>query len=58
MEGGLRGNPSTDLINVIQACILATKTALQEAPLMGTCRTNIPEERKPKISKKRLPLPH
>ena len=48
MEGSLRGNPSSDLINAVQACILATKTALQEAPLMGKCRTSILEERKPK----------
>ena len=47
MEGGPRGNPSLDLIN-----------AVQEAPLMGTCCTSILEERKPKISKKRLLLPH
>ena len=58
MEGGPRGNPSSDLINTVQACILATKTALQETPLIGTYRTSIPEERKPKISKKRLLLPH
>ena len=58
MEGGPSGNPSSDLINAVQACILATKTALQEAPLMGTCYTSIPEERKPKISKKMLLPPH
>ena len=58
MEGGPRMNPSSDLINTIQVCILATKIALQEAPLMGTCRTSTPEERKPKISKKRLLPPH
>ena len=45
-------------INAIQACILATKTAHQEALLMGTCCTSIPEERKPKISKKMLLPPH
>ena len=58
MEGGPRGNPSSDLINTVQVCILAAKTALQEAPFMGTCRTSIPEERKPKISKKMLLPPH
>ena len=45
MEGDPRINPSSDLINVIQACILATKTALQEAPLMGTCHTSTPEKK-------------
>ena len=58
MEGSLRGNPSSDLINAVQACILSTKMALYEAPLMGTCCTSIPEERKPKISKKMLLPPH
>ena len=58
MEGGPRVNPSLDLINAVQACILATKTTLQEAPLMGTCRTSTPKEMKSKISKKRLLPPH
>ena len=45
MEGSLRGNPSSDLINAVQACILATKIALQEAPLIGMCHTSTPEEK-------------
>ena len=57
-NGGPRWNPFSDLINVVQECILATKMVLQETPLMGTYRTSIPKERKPKIFKKRLLLLH
>ena len=45
MEGDLRINPSSNLINAVQACILATKTAFQEAPLMGMCHTSTPEKK-------------
>ena len=45
MEGDPRINPSSDLINAVQTCILATKIALQEAPLMGTCHTSTPKEK-------------
>ena len=54
MKSGLRMNTSSDLISAVQAYILATNTAFQEAPLMGTCHTIIPKEGKPKISKKML----
>ena len=52
MEGGPRVNPSSDLINAIQACILATQIALQEAPLIGTCRTNTPRKETQNIKEK------
>ena len=34
------------MINAAQACILATKVILQEAPAMGTCLMNVQEGRK------------
>ena len=58
VEGGLRRNSSSDMVNAARVPILATRMTLQEAPLMGPCHVSIQKERKSKISKKRLLPPH
>ena len=48
MEGGPRRNSSSDMINAVQISILATRTTLQETPMIGMCLMNIRERKKPK----------
>ena len=45
-EGDPRKRSSSNMINAAQACILATKVILQEAPAIGTCLMNVQEGRK------------
>ena len=48
MEGGPKRNSSSDMMNAAQLCIPAIRVTFQEAPMIGTCLTNIREGRKPK----------
>ena len=54
MEGGPRRNSFSNMMNATQVCISAIRVTLQEAPMIGTCLTNILERRNPKISKEKL----
>ena len=57
MEGDLRRSSSSDMMNVAQACIPATKVTLQEVPAIGTCLMNM-QEGNSKISKGKLLPPY
>ena len=57
MEGGPRRNSSSDMMNVAQVSIPATRMTLQEAPIIGTSLMNI-REGNPKISNEKLILLH
>ena len=57
MEGGLRRNSSSDMMNAAQVCVPTIRVTLQEAPMIGACLTNI-REGSPKISKGKLLSPH
>jgi len=46
MEGDPRRSSSSDMMNIAQACIPATKVTLQETLAIGTCLMNVQEERK------------
>jgi len=37
VEGGLRRNSSSDMMNATQVCIIAIRVTLQETPMIGTC---------------------
>jgi len=41
VEDDPRRNSSLDMVNTAQICILTIKMTLQEAPMIGTCLTNI-----------------
>ena len=46
MEDGPRRSSSSDMMNVAQVCIPATRVTLQEASMIGTCLMNVREGRK------------
>ena len=48
MEGGPRRNSSLDMMSAAQISIPATRTTLQEAPMIGACLMNIQERKKSK----------
>ena len=48
MKGDSRRNSSSDMMSAAQVCVAAIRVTLQEAPMIGTCLTNIREWRKPK----------
>ena len=48
MEGDLRRNSSSDVMNAAQVCTPAIRVTFQETPIIGTCLMNIREGRKPK----------
>ena len=48
MEGGLRKNSSSDMMNAAQISIPAIRMTLQKAPMIGTCIMNIREGGEPK----------
>ena len=48
MKSGPRKNSSLDMMSAAQVCVKAIRVTLKETPMIGTCLTNIREERKPK----------
>ena len=46
MESGPRKNSSLDMMSAAQVCVKAIRVIFQEAPMIGTCFTNIRERRK------------
>ena len=48
MEGGLRRDSSSDMINIAQIYVPTMKVTFIKAPVIGTCLMNIPEGREPK----------
>ena len=48
MEGGLKRNSSSNLINATQVCVSAIRVTLQGAPTIRTRLINTLESRKPK----------
>jgi len=43
MEGGLRRNSSSDMMNAAQVSISAIRMTLQKVSMIGTCLMNIRE---------------
>ena len=46
IEGDPMGNSLLDMMSAVQVCVATIRVTFQEAPMIGTCFTNIRERRK------------